>query len=79
MNIEYAQMLRKKKRDERRLQERLEERRQKEDERKKEEESQSQESQSLLELEERNAERPSQKRQYRNFSKLFRNYTGKKP
>ena len=75
----------KEQREERRLQERLEEWRQEqermkkeqeEEERKKEEEEQ--ESQSLLEVAERNAVTPSQKRQYENFSKLFRNY-GKKP
>ena len=61
------------------------ERMKKEQERKKEEEEQKritqqdEQSQSLLELEERNAESPYRKRQYENFAKLFRNYTDKKP
>ena len=56
-----------------------EERKKKEEEEQKRITQQDEESQSLLELEERNAETPSQKRQYEKFSKLFRNYTGKKP
>ena len=50
-----------------------------EEEQRKKKEEEEQESQSLLEVAERNAVTPSQKRQYENFSKLFRNYTGKKP
>ena len=84
----------KEQREERRLQERLEQWRQEEEERmkkeqeeetkKKEEEQQEritqhdEESQSLLELAEKNAVTPSQKIKYDNFSKLFRNY-GKNP
>ena len=61
------------------------ERMKEEQERKKEEEEQKritqqdEQSQSLLELEERNAESPYQKKKYENFAKLFRNYTDKKP
>ena len=77
----------KEKREERRLQERLEEWRQEqervkkeqEEEQRKKKEEEEQESQSLLEVAERNAVTPSQKRQYEKFSKLFRDYTGKKP
>ena len=55
------------------------ERKKKEEEEQKRITEEQEESQSLLEIEERNAESPYAKRQYENFAKLFRNYTGKKP
>ena len=55
-----------------------EERKKKEEEEQKRITEEQEESQSLLEIEERNAESPYAKRQYENFAKLFRSYTGKK-
>ena len=56
-----------------------EERKNKEEEEQKRITQEEEESQSLFEIEERNAESPYAKRQYENFAKLFRSYTGKKP
>ena len=76
----------KEKREERRLQERLEEWRQEQERVKKEQEEEQrkkkeeeEESQSLLEVAERNAVTPAQKIKYEKFSKIFRDYRGKKP
>ena len=56
-----------------------EERMKKEEEEQKRKTQQEEESQSLFEIEERNAESPYRKRQYENFANLFRSYTDKKP
>ena len=78
-NMEFFQV---DKRDEIRQEEQRmkqeQERMNKEEERKKKEEEQQEESQSLLEVADRNSVTPSQKIKYENFSKKFRNY-GKNP
>ena len=56
-----------------------EERKKKEEEEQKRITQEEEESQSLFEIEERNAESPYRKRQYENFANLFRSYTDKKP
>ncbi len=55
------------------------ERKKKEEEEQKRITQEEEESQSLFEIEERNAESPYRKRQYENFANLFRSYTDKKP
>ena len=72
-------------REEQRMKQEQERMKEEQERKKKEEEEpkritqQDEQSQSLLELEERNAESPYQKKKYENFAKLFRNYTDKKP